>query len=50
MTSVHFGTDRSMNFTRDLYERILPSEFFIIIEKPRFGELSIEFETLRHHL
>ena len=45
MTSVCFGTGRSMNLTRDVYERTLPSESFI--EKPRFSELSMEFETLR---
>ena len=47
MTSVYFGTGRPMNFTRDLYGRTVfdPSESFI--EKPRFSELSMEFETLR---
>ena len=45
MSSVHFGTGRSMNFMRDLYERTLPSDSFI--EKPRFCELSMEFEMLR---
>ena len=43
MTSVYFGTGRSMNFTRDLYERTLPSESFI----EKFSELSMEFERLR---
>ena len=45
MTSVYFGTGRPMNFTRDLFGRTLPSESSI--KKPRFSELSMEFETLR---
>ena len=45
MKSVHFGKGRPMNFMRDLYGRPLLSESFI--EKPRFSELSMEFETLR---
>ena len=46
MRSVYSGTGPSMNFTRDLYERTLPSDYSFI-EKPRFREVSMELETLR---